>query len=76
MSNAPFKRILVVDVESRWSRKPTDWCETPYTLSSMTTEEYIRSPHFHAFGMCIHEFGSPLVTQWYSHDEIPKILAT
>ena len=44
----PYKTILCVDAETRWSSKPTDWCEDPFTLSKMTTEEYIRSPHFKA----------------------------
>lgn len=70
----PFDRILCVDFETRWSRSATSWCDSPYTLSRMTTEEYIRSPLFKAFGACIHEVGSPAVTQWYRHDELPKIL--
>jgi len=72
----PFKRILCIDFETRWSRRPTDWCADPYTLSRMTTEEYIRSPLFKAFGACIHEVGSTAVTQWYRFDELPRILKT
>ena len=70
----PFNTLLCIDFETRWSRKPTAWCDTPYTLSRMTTEEYIRSPLFHAFGACIHEVGSGTKVQWYSHDELPRIL--
>lgn len=69
----PYKTILCVDGETRWSSKPTDWSEDPFTLSKMTTEEYIRSPHFKAFGFCIHEVGSSQPVQWYRHDELPKI---
>ena len=67
--SAPYKRILTIDFETRWH-------STDYTLSKMTTEEYIRDPRFKAFGACIHEFGSERVTQWYRGDELPRILAT
>lgn len=46
----PFDDILVLDFETRWSSKPVSWAPDAYTLSKMTTEEYIRSPLFHAFG--------------------------
>ena len=42
---APFKRILVLDAESAWDSKE-------YTLSKMTTEEYVRDPRFKAWGFC------------------------
>jgi DNA polymerase I-like protein with 3'-5' exonuclease and polymerase domains len=71
----PYKTILCIDFETRWSTKTTDWCENPYTLSKMTTEEYIRDEKFHAFGACIHEVGAPTPIQWYSHRELPKILS-
>lgn len=69
----PFERILTIDMETRWSSKPTDWCEAPYTLSKLTTEQYIRSPLFKAFGCCIHEYGTDGITQWYMHSELKKI---
>jgi len=52
----PFDRILSIDFETRWSSKD-------YTLSKITTEEYIRDTRFTAFGACVHEFGtdSPIV---------------
>jgi DNA polymerase len=52
----PFDKILSIDFETRWSSKD-------YTLSKMTTEEYIRDTGFKAFGACVHEFGtdSPIV---------------
>ena len=69
----PFKTILVLDFETRWSRKPTDWAPEGYTLSNMTVEAYVRSPVFKAFGVGIHEYGSPTKGQWYRHDELPRI---
>ena len=74
--SAPFNTILCIDFETRWTRKPTEWTDTPYTLSRMTTEEYIRSPLFKAFGACIHDIASDGATQWYSYAELPRILAT
>ncbi|CAB4241150.1 PolA DNA polymerase I - 3'-5' exonuclease and polymerase domains [uncultured Caudovirales phage] len=71
----PYKTILCVDAETRWSSKPTDWSADPFTLSKMTTEEYIRSPHFKAFGFCIHEVGSSQPVQWYSHRELKRIFS-
>ena len=67
--SAPYKRILTIDFETRWDR-------SDYTLSKMTTEEYIRDKRFKAFGACIHEYGTERPTQWYRGDELPRILAT
>lgn len=64
--SAPYKRIVTIDFETRWSK-------SDYTLSKMTTEEYIRDPRFKAFGCCMHEYGSEKITQWYSHEELPRI---
>jgi DNA polymerase len=73
----PFTRILVTDFETRWSRKPQDWCPDGYTLSEMTTEEYVRSPIFKAYGVGIHEYGrTGYKGQWYSHEELPRIFST
>lgn len=63
-----FNQILFLDAETRWSRKSQEWCPDGYTLSKMTTEEYIRSPLFKAFG-----FGYKWLTsntQWRPGDEI------
>jgi DNA polymerase len=67
--SAPFKTILTIDFETRWDK-------ADYTLSKMTTEEYIRDPRFKAFGACIHEYGADRATQWYRGDELPRVLAT
>jgi DNA polymerase len=66
---APYDRILTLDFETRWGSKE-------YTLSKMTTEEYIRDPRFKAFGVCIHELGTDTPTQWHSHYDLPDIFAT
>jgi len=62
----PYDTILTIDFETRWDK-------TNYTLSKMTTEEYIRHEKFKAFGACIHEYGSSTPIQWYTHEELPKI---
>ena len=41
----PFDRIIALDFETAWSR-------SEYTLSKMTTEEYVRDPRFKAWGLC------------------------
>lgn len=64
----PFEKILTIDFETRWSSKN-------YTLSRMTTEEYIRDPRFKAFGACIHEYGTDEPIQWFNHEELPDALA-
>ena len=53
----PFDRILTIDFETRWDSKN-------YTLSKMTTEEYIRDKRFKAFGVCVHEFGTDSPIEW------------
>ena len=65
----PYDRILTIDFETRWDSKR-------YTLSKMTTEEYIRADEFLAFGACIHEYGSDSSTQWYRGDELHRVLST
>ena len=65
----PYNEIWCIDFETRWD-------SADYTLSKLTTEEYIRDKRFKAFGMCMHRVGSGAQIQWYSHDEIPRILAT
>ena len=67
--SAPYDRILTIDFETRWDSKR-------YTLSKMTTEEYIRADEFLAFGACIHEYGSDSITQWYRGDELRRVLST
>ena len=64
----PYKTLLTLDFETRWDSKE-------YTLSKMTTEEYIRDPRFKAFGCCIHEFGTDTPTRWIGHSHLKEIFA-
>lgn len=64
----PYKHIVCIDFETRWDSKE-------YTLSKMTTEEYIRDERFKAFGACLHDYGSGKSIQWYRGDELPRILS-
>ena len=57
----PFDRIISIDFETRWDSKD-------YTLSKMTTEEYIRDKRFKAFGVCIHELGTDSPIEWVGGD--------
>ena len=57
-------KTLVIDFETRWDSKE-------YTLSKMTTEEYIRSPLFKAFGIGYKWYGEG-EAQWVTHDDIPS----
>ena len=61
--SAPFDKILVIDFETRWDSKE-------YTLSKMTTEEYIRDPRFKAFGLCYKSLDVKEDITWVSHDDI------
>lgn len=75
--SAPYKTILTIDFETRWSTSPTTWSpDDSYTLSKMTTEAYIRDKRFKAFGACIHEFGTDKPIQWYRHEEMPRIFGS
>ena len=65
---APFDRVLCLDFETAWDSKE-------YTLSKMTTEEYIRDPRFHAWGLCWQEFGEGKPV-WVAHDDIPAWVAS
>lgn len=63
MSKPPYERILVIDFETRWDRKG-------YTLSKLTTEQYIRDNLFKAFGCCIKTYGEN-DTVWVTHNDLP-----
>ena len=63
--SAPFDKILVIDFETRWDSKE-------YTLSKMTTEQYIRDPRFKAFGLCFKDLNIDVPPQWIPHDDIQE----
>jgi DNA polymerase len=67
--SAPFKQIVCIDFETYWDSKD-------FTLSKMTTEEYIRDQRFKAFGACLHDYGTDKTIQWYRADELARILST
>ena len=65
-SNAPYKRILVLDFETRWDSKT-------YTLSKLTTESYIRDKRFKAFGVGYKWHGdSDDAIEWVGHSELQR----
>ena len=66
--SAPYEQILTIDFETYWDSKT-------YTLSKMTTEEYIRHETFLPFGFCAHIYGSAEPTRWVSRQDIPEFLA-
>lgn len=59
----PYERIICIDFETRWDSKE-------YTLSKMTTEEYIRDSRFKAFGACLHELGASEPIEWVTGDDL------
>ena len=63
--SAPFDKILVIDFETRWDSKE-------YTLSKMTTEQYIRDPRFKAFGLCYKTLDAEDTIAWVPHDDIQR----
>ena len=64
----PFDRILTIDFETRWDKKD-------YTLSKMTTEEYIRDKRFKAFGACVHEYGANDPIAWVGGDGLREFFS-
>jgi DNA polymerase len=62
-------KTLVIDFETRWDRKD-------YTLSKLTTEQYIRDERFKAFGLCVKELGSDNDPLWISHKDITEFVAS
>ena len=66
---APYDRILCVDFETRWDR-------SEYTLSKMTTEEYVRDKRFKAFGVCVHEYGSDAPIEWITGAQLRSYFAS
>ena len=55
---------MVLDFETRWDSKE-------YTLSKLTTEQYIRHEKFKAFGMCYKFYGEE-TTRWVPHSKLQE----
>jgi len=64
----PYDRTLVIDFETRWDSKQ-------YTLSKMTTEEYVRDPRFKAFGACIKHLDEEGPAVWVRGAELARWFA-
>jgi hypothetical protein len=60
--STPYEKLLVIDFETRWDK-------ADYTLSKMTTEQYIRDDRFKAFGCCVKTFDVP-GTVWVKHADL------
>ena len=61
----PYDKIIVLDFETAWSK-------SEYTLSKMTTEEYVRDPRFKAWGLCYKEVGTEEIPVWVRGDRIGR----
>jgi DNA polymerase len=66
--SAPYKQIITIDFETYWDTKEG------YTLTKMTTEEYIRHDKFRAFGACVHVYGSDEPIRWFRDTELREYL--
>ena len=64
----PYDQILTIDFETRWDSKN-------YTLSKMTTEEYIRDSRFMVFGVCAHVLGSDEPIRWVRGSDLPEFFS-
>ena len=64
----PFDKIISIDFETFWDTKEG------YTLTKMTTEEYIRHEKFKSFGACVHEYGTDEPIRWYRDAELREYL--
>jgi DNA polymerase bacteriophage-type len=64
----PFDKIISIDFETFWDTKEG------YTLTKMTTEEYIRHDKFKSFGACVHEYGTDEPVRWYGDAELREYL--
>ena len=66
---APYDTILTIDFETYWDTKEG------YTLTKMTTEEYIRHDKFKAFGACVHVYGSDEPIKWIRGRDLSKFFS-
>ena len=65
----PYDKIIVLDFETAWSR-------AEYTLSKMTTEEYVRDKRFKAWGLCWKVVGTDEIPVWVRGDRIRRWAAS
>ena len=63
----PYDQIVTIDFETFWSSRD-------FTLTKMTTEEYIRHEKFNAFGACVHVYGSDAPTEWVRGPDLHRYL--
>jgi len=63
-----FDQIITVDFETYWDSKS-------FTLSKITTEEYIRDEKFRDFGACFHVYGSDEPIEWVRGCDIPEYVS-
>jgi hypothetical protein len=66
---APYDKIIIIDFETKWNSK------SGYTLSKMTTEEYIRDAQFKAYGACIKEYGDKCPATWHNGTQLHDALS-
>lgn len=57
--SCPYERLLVLDFETYFNSKT-------FTLSKLTTEQYIRSPDFKVHGVCVKDYLSSEPSAWYN----------
>lgn len=67
---APFDRTMVLDFETAWCTK------SGYTLSKMTTEEYVRDSRFKAWGVGWKYFGDTKPAKWVPRKDLPAFFAS
>jgi len=61
----PFDDVLVLDFE-------TAWCKKTYTLTKLTTEEYIRDKRFKAWGAAWKYLGGDSPAEWVPASELVR----
>jgi hypothetical protein len=63
-----FDNIMVLDFETAWDKKE-------YTLSKLTTEQYIRDKRFKAWGAAWKWYGAEMEPQWLEAESLPGFFA-
>lgn len=73
MSQPPYERLMVLDFETLWKSKD-DEAGPAYTLSKLTTEEYIRDERFHAYGLA-YKWAGEEECYWVDHANLPSFFS-